>query len=305
MNKINFQNARFLLIFISFVYFCTIFSTIFVATTNSIQNSPFLFYNFCTTPECKEVGKYGTHKQCQHLETHCKHFSSGSHIDYALNKSISPCDDFYGFSCGGWISKTPRPSHEPVWSYWQSIGSRINERLDAVLQSQSSGDDDAFSKAQLLYRTCLKVGGIERSYLKQLRYVVNKLGGWPLSTYRAVEDYQWILEIVRVVKSFGSYPILKIFPEIDYTNTTRHVLYVSTLCNIIIIQRVFYTVIVRRVFHPKCRSSLSSHRLSFDLLMDSPLSSIHVLGRCPPFLLSGEFQCQIWWGHLFGCIRCM
>lgn len=154
-------------------------------------------------------------------------FFTGAHIDYSLNKTVAPCDDFYEFSCGGWVSKTTQPSSEPVWSYWQTINSRIKERLQTILELPSDEHDIPLTKAKLMYKACRATNN-SRRYIHDLKDLIARLGGWPL----AAKDwngtnFDWTMQIATVRKLTGVQTILKMFPEIDFANTSNHILYVS------------------------------------------------------------------------------
>jgi hypothetical protein len=32
-----------------------------------------------------------------------------------IDRSVNPCDDFYRFSCGKWLERTPIPPDRPLW----------------------------------------------------------------------------------------------------------------------------------------------------------------------------------------------
>lgn len=155
--------------------------------------------------------------------------NTANDVANALNKSASYCDDFYEYSCGGWIAKTSRPPHQPLWNYWQSISDKIHLKLIALMDGQFPDTDVGMRKAQLMFRTCLKMERNGKENARYLKELVERLGGWPLVGDSWNETaFEWEEEIINVIKNVGLYPILKIFPEVDYKDTTTTTLYVYT-----------------------------------------------------------------------------
>ena len=91
--------------------------------------------------------------------------SSKSGIDLAaMDKSVSPCTDFYQYACGGWIAKHPTPPDQPRYGRFDELQDRNNEILRLILQDAmdagGSADPD-MKKIGDYYQSCMSEKAIE------------------------------------------------------------------------------------------------------------------------------------------------
>lgn len=46
---------------------------------------------------------------------------TASEMVRSIDTSIDPCDDFYAFSCNGWLKNNPIPDGKSMWSIFGKI----------------------------------------------------------------------------------------------------------------------------------------------------------------------------------------
>lgn len=158
-----------------------------------------------------------------HKTIRASHVFKGSQTANFLNKTIKPCDDFYEFACGGWISKTTKPNSEPIWNLWEENRHKRNKRLQALMDIPLEKDDLVLMKVHQVFKACMKQA--EKNSISQLKKLLKKLGGW--QGIKKLEVEEWIGRIVLATKLFSVHPVLKIFPQIDYKNSSNFILYVT------------------------------------------------------------------------------
>jgi len=97
----------------------------------------------------------------------------------SLDRSVSPCDDFYQFSCGGWAQRSPALNMDR----FQAIDKRNQNIIRSVLEAAPPANvSEAEEKARTFYHSCMR----ERESsapedLLTLQAVVEFAGGWQLS----------------------------------------------------------------------------------------------------------------------------
>ncbi|XP_068437863.1 phosphate-regulating neutral endopeptidase PHEX [Clinocottus analis] len=130
---------------------------------------------FCLTPECIEA--------------------AGSILS-KIDQSVNPCEDFYSFSCGGWLKENPIPEDSSSYGIYPWLRQNVDLRLKELLEAPSDPDElEAVTKAKILYRSCMNETILEKvdtkPMLKTLRQPEFR---WPVVGDGLGGEYRWSAE---------------------------------------------------------------------------------------------------------------
>ncbi|XP_031835165.1 neprilysin-11 isoform X2 [Nomia melanderi] len=115
--------------------------------------------------------EYG--EMCQNVEC----VKTAARMLEAMNRSVDPCQDFYKFACGGWISENPIPQSQAYWDRMSFLREQLLRRLRILLEEPDKEYDPKSVKlARALYRTCMNTTSIEALGLKPIHETLIKLG---------------------------------------------------------------------------------------------------------------------------------
>ena len=98
-------------------------------------------------------------------------------LDY-IDDSIDPCEDFYQFSCGGWLAANPLNNRDTVGTFISLSLDNYNHLMGYLSQPVRGSDPVAIKKTKYIYSACKDVDFIEANLVVHLRDFVKNAGGW-------------------------------------------------------------------------------------------------------------------------------
>jgi putative endopeptidase len=86
----------------------------------------------------------------------------------AIDHTVPPCENFYKFACGNWVSKNPIPPDRGRWTRFDALTELNLEKLRAILEQAANGNDPNTRKIGDFYASCMDEDGIEARGLAPL-----------------------------------------------------------------------------------------------------------------------------------------
>jgi endothelin-converting enzyme/putative endopeptidase len=98
----------------------------------------------------------------------------------AIDRSVNPCDDFYQFTCGGWLARNPVPPDRSRWGRFAELAERNLETLHQILEKTSAPQPRRSAVDQLIgdyYASCMDEAAVEAKGLAPLKEDLDAIAG--------------------------------------------------------------------------------------------------------------------------------
>ncbi|ORX79467.1 zincin [Anaeromyces robustus] len=110
-------------------------------------------------------------------------YNSAKRIITNMDISVDPCNDFYQFSCGGFIKENPLKKGQSViydfidvesWNLYRSIITNEYKPSKNYTIEEQKYDEEVFNKLRNVYNTCIDVDSIEKKRNKPLLNIIEE-----------------------------------------------------------------------------------------------------------------------------------
>jgi putative endopeptidase len=144
----------------------------------------------------------------------------GVGLDVAdLDRSVSPCQDFYEFSGGNWLKSNPIPSYATSWGPRNLLGLRTQATLKQILEDAAANRDAApGSNAQKVgdfYASAMDTVAIEKAGLAPLKPELARIA--------ALKTRAQLPALLAHEQALGTGAFFRSGVQVDEKNTTRYV----------------------------------------------------------------------------------
>ncbi|XP_028410355.1 membrane metallo-endopeptidase-like 1 [Dendronephthya gigantea] len=126
-------------------------------------------------------------------------FASAAGIVEKLDQSTKPCDDFYQYSCGGFLKRTRLRKNEFLKDSFIEGKEFVEQALKRIFEDEglmsnySKDQNSAVYKAFVFYKSCMDENYISNAGMKPILDMIEKYGSWNITNEDWSED-SWYLE---------------------------------------------------------------------------------------------------------------
>ncbi|XP_008424089.1 neprilysin-like isoform X2 [Poecilia reticulata] len=170
---------------------------------------------------------------------------SASRLIRNMDASVDPCDNFYQYSCGGWMKKNIIPETHTKYGLYNILKAELEVVLKSVLEKKVESEAAALTKAKTLYKSCTNQTLIEQKGGAPLLDMLPDIYEWPMAVDNWENDYgkTWRLEdvLARLNWKYATPLLVHLMVYTDENDSTSHIIHFGPQVSFGLLSRDYYT----------------------------------------------------------------
>ena len=153
-----------------------------------------------------------------------------------MNQNADPCNDFWEYSCGGWIKDTVIPSSKGRLATFDTCDERVATVLKRELENtEVVSSIKSVEKAKTYYASCMDDDARDgNENFQDLKNLVADLGSWPIAGDKNFDDskmYNSVENIANQLYKFawnaGANSLFSVYTSVNEEEASNHIVAVD------------------------------------------------------------------------------
>ena len=132
-----------------------------------------------------------------------------------VDRTVSPCDDFYQYSTGGWQKANPLPATYSRFGRFEEVADRNRERLREILETSAKATDaqpgSATQKIGDFWSTCMDETALEAQGAAPIQPLLDRIN--------AIDSRAGVVAEIRRQQQMGLAPLYRFSAQNDFKNS--------------------------------------------------------------------------------------
>jgi putative endopeptidase len=135
-----------------------------------------------------------------------------------MDTTADPCENFFQYSCGGYLKQTPIPADESSYGQFDELNDQNQLVLKAILEKAAAGGAGRTANEQKIgdyYATCMNVEAVDSSGLKPMQPLLDRIA--------ALKSKDELPEFAAYMDSIGVNTLFAFGSDQDFKDATQQI----------------------------------------------------------------------------------